>query len=80
MTVLTIVFNVVLIPRFGTIGAAFGTIASSTVVAAYGVWKLFTAWIGHSIPSTGMETRPTWTIIRSLFRFGLPDRASRASR
>src|SRR6478735_4520242 len=41
MTALTIAFNVVLIPRFGTIGAAFGTIASSTVVAAYGVWKLF---------------------------------------
>ena len=30
MTVLTIVFNVVLIPMFGTIGAAIGTIASST--------------------------------------------------
>ena len=31
MTVLTIVFNVVLIPMFGTVGAAFGTIASSTL-------------------------------------------------
>ena len=30
MTVLTIVFNVILIPMFGTLGAAFGTIASST--------------------------------------------------
>ena len=34
MTVLTIVFNVVLIPVFGTVGAAFGTIASSTIVVA----------------------------------------------
>ena len=30
MTVLTIVFNVILIPRLGTIGAALGTIASSS--------------------------------------------------
>src|SRR6187401_1500203 len=41
MTVLTIVLNVLLIPRFGTIGAAMGTIASSTTVAAYGIWRLF---------------------------------------
>ena len=40
MTVLTIVFNVVLIPMFGTIGAAFGTIASSTTVAIYGIWQI----------------------------------------
>ena len=31
MTVLTIVFNIVLIPAFGTVGAALGTIASSTL-------------------------------------------------
>src|SRR5581483_9904483 len=37
MTVLTILFNVVLIPRLGPIGAALGTIASSTTVAIYGV-------------------------------------------
>ena len=41
MTVLTIAFNVVLIPRLGTVGAALGTIASSTIVAIYGVWRLF---------------------------------------
>ena len=39
MTVLTIVFNVVLIPMFGTLGAALGTIASSTIVAVYGMWQ-----------------------------------------
>ena len=40
MTVLTIVFNVILIPMFGTLGAAFGTIASSTTVTIYGIWRM----------------------------------------
>src|SRR5262249_12088312 len=40
MTVLTIAFNLVLIPMFGTIGAAFGSIASSTLVALFGVWRM----------------------------------------
>src|SRR5205823_298942 len=71
ITVLTVVFNVILIPRLGTIGAALGTIASSTIVAAYGVWRLFK-------PSSviqfhrGMDLSPDFKIIRSLFRFGLP--------
>jgi putative MATE family efflux protein len=71
MTILTIVFNVVLIPMFGTVGAALGTIASSTIVAVYGVRRLFAP--GSVIHfHRGMETRPDWSIIRSLFRFGLP--------
>jgi putative MATE family efflux protein len=71
MTVLTIVFNVVLIPRLGTVGAAIGTIASSTIVSAFGVWRLFTP--GSVINfHRGMDLSPDWTIIRSLFRFGLP--------
>ena len=71
MTVLTVVFNVLLIPIFGTVGAAYGTIASSTSVAAYGLWRM-------SRPQSvihfarGMDLAPDWTIIRSLFRFGLP--------
>jgi putative MATE family efflux protein len=71
MTVLTIAFNVVLIPRFGTIGAAYGTIASSSSVAIYGIWRL-------SRPSSvihferGMDRSVDFTIIRSLFKFGLP--------
>src|SRR4029077_7765145 len=40
MTALTIALNVTLIPLFGTIGAAYGTIISSTLVSAYGVWQL----------------------------------------
>lgn len=71
MTVLTIAFNVMLIPKFGALGAALGTIASSTVVSIYGVRMLFAP---RSVIQfhRGMEFRPDWTIVRSLFRFGLP--------
>ncbi|HZM93275.1 MAG TPA: MATE family efflux transporter [Vicinamibacterales bacterium] len=71
MTVLTIAFNVILIPMFGTIGAALGTIASSTTVAIYGLWKITRPdAVIHF--ERGMDKRPDFTIIRSLFRFGLP--------
>jgi putative MATE family efflux protein len=71
MTVLTIGLNVLLIPKFGTIGAAFGTILSSTLVAAYGIWRLFAP--GSVIHfQRGMSKAPDFAIIRSLFRFGLP--------
>jgi putative MATE family efflux protein len=71
MTVLTVVFNVILIPAFGTIGAAFGTIGSSSLVAAYGFWRITRP---DSVISfePGMDKRPDFSIIRSLFRFGLP--------
>jgi len=71
LTLLTVAFNVMLIPRMGTVGAALGTIASSTIVAAYGVWRLFAP--GSVIHfHKGMDLSPDFTIIRSLFRFGLP--------
>jgi putative MATE family efflux protein len=71
MTILTIVFNVLLIPRLGTLGAALGTVTSSTLVAAYGVRKLFVP--GSVIHfHRGMSMKPDLGIIRSLFRFGLP--------
>ena len=71
LTLLTVAFNVMLIPRMGTVGAAVGTIASSTIVAAYGVWRLFAP--GSVIHfHKGMDLSPDFTIIRSLFRFGLP--------
>jgi putative MATE family efflux protein len=71
MTVLTVIFNVVLIPAFGTLGAALGTIASSTIVAIYGIWRVTRP---HSVIhfEPGMSLKPDFTIIRSLFRFGLP--------
>jgi putative MATE family efflux protein len=71
MTIMTVVFNIILIPAFGTIGAAFGTIASSTITAAYGIWRLTRPdAVIHFEP--GMSKAPDFNIIRSLFRFGLP--------
>jgi putative MATE family efflux protein len=71
MTVLTVAFNIVLIPAFGTVGAAYGTIASSTLVAVYGIWRLTRPEsVIHF--EKGMDRSPDFTIIRSLFRFGLP--------
>jgi putative MATE family efflux protein len=77
MTVLNIVFNVVLIrgwgpiPAFGTAGAAIGTVTASGLLAAYALVKL---WKGSWVVSfpRGGGFGPDWTIIRSLFRFGLP--------
>ena len=71
LTVLTIAFNLMLIPALGTVGAAYGTVASSTVVSAYGIWRLLrpTSVIHFE---RGMDRRPDFAIIRSLFRFGLP--------
>jgi len=71
MTVLTIVFNVIMIPKLGAVGAALGTIASSTVVSILGVRKLFSP--GSVIRfHRGMDLHPDSVVIRSLFRFGLP--------
>ena len=71
MTGLTIAFNLVLIPALGTIGAAYGTIASSSLVSAYGIWRLMRPQsVIHF--ERGMDLQPDFTIIRSLFRFGLP--------
>lgn len=77
MTVLNLVLNVLLIagpgplPAFGTVGAAMGTAIASGLIAVYGVWKL---WHGGWVVSfpRGQGWGPDWTIIRSLFRFGLP--------
>ena len=71
MTVLTIAFNIVLIPALGTVGAAYGTIGSSCLVSAYGIWRLMRPEsVIHF--ARGMNLRPDFTIIRSLFKFGLP--------
>jgi putative MATE family efflux protein len=71
MTVLTIAFNVVLIPIFGTVGAAYGTIASSSFVAIYGLWRMArpesVIHFAH-----GMDRKLDFAIIRALFKFGLP--------
>ena len=71
MTALTIAFNLMLIPAFGTLGAGLGTVASSTLVAVYGVWRMTRPEsVIHFEP--GMSRAPDLPIIKSLFRFGLP--------
>jgi MATE family, multidrug efflux pump len=77
VTVLNIIFNVILIrglgpiPAFGTAGAAIGTVLATggtslvaLVMLRRGTWVV-------SFPK-GIGLRLDWTVIRSLFRFGLP--------
>lgn len=77
MTVLNLIFNVILIrglgpiPAFGTAGSAMGTVIATGLVAVYSLWKLWTGGWVVSFPR-GHRFGPDWTIIRSLFRFGLP--------
>ena len=77
MTVLNFVLNVVLIsgagpvPAFGTKGAAMGTAIASISVSAVGLWLLMTGRLVVHF-ERAMPLRPDFTIIRSLFRFGLP--------
>ena len=76
MTALNLVLNVVLIrglgpiPAFGTMGSAMGTVIASGLVAAYSLAKLWGGKWVVSFPRRGLG--PDWTVIRSLFRFGLP--------
>lgn len=77
MTLLNVVLNIVLIqglgpvPAFGTAGSAMGTAIAAGLLAVYSLFKL---WHGGWVVSfpRGQGWGPDWTIIRSLFRFGLP--------
>jgi putative MATE family efflux protein len=77
MTVLNVAFNVVLIPGYGPVpafgvrGAAIGTVTASSIVSAVAIWMLLTGRLVVHFPST-MSKKPDWTIIKSLFKFGLP--------
>jgi putative MATE family efflux protein len=77
LTVLNLVLNVILIrglgpiPGFGTVGSAMGTVAASWILGAYSLWKLLSGgWVVHF--RRGQSWGPDWSIIRELFRFGLP--------
>src|SRR5262245_26605926 len=77
MTVLNLVLNIVLIrglgpiPAFGTKGAAMGTCIASGLIAVYALSKLWGgSWV-VSIPRGG-GYGPNWSIIRQIFKFGLP--------
>ena len=77
MTVLNLTLNIILIrglgpiPAFGTRGSAMGTMIASGLVAVYALIKLTRGGWVVSFPR-GHGYAPDWTIIRSLFRFGLP--------
>jgi MATE family, multidrug efflux pump len=77
MTVLNITFNVILIPGLGPIpalgtrGAAIGTVSASLLVSSAALWMMLRGRLVVHF-SKAMSWKPDWTIIRSLFRFGLP--------
>jgi putative MATE family efflux protein len=77
MTILNVVLNIVLIrglgpiPALGTTGSALGTVIASSAVSAYALYQLLKGRLVIKL-SRHMDWRPDWTIIRSLFRFGLP--------
>ena len=78
LTVLNLVFNVILIrglgpiPAFGTAGAAMGTVLAAGLLSLLAVYRLFFSrrWVVQF--HRGMDLRPDWPVIRSLFRFGIP--------
>jgi len=71
MTVVNIVMNILLIPVFGTFGAALGTAIAGFVTAIGFMWLLFSGRLVVRFTRT-MSFKPDWLIIRELFRFGLP--------
>ena len=77
MTVMNVVLNLILIPglgpipALGTAGSALGTVTASSTVSAFAMYQLFKGRLVIRV-SRHMDWRPDWTIIRSLFRFGLP--------
>jgi putative MATE family efflux protein len=76
-TVLNLVLNIILIrglgpiPRFGTTGSAMGTAIASMTIGLYSLVKLIRGGWVVRFPH-GQSYKPDWTIIRALFRFGLP--------
>jgi putative MATE family efflux protein len=77
MTIINVVLNVILIrglgpiPQLGTMGSALGTVIASSTVSAYALYQLLKGRLVIKL-SRHMDWRPDWTIIKSLFRFGLP--------
>jgi putative MATE family efflux protein len=77
LTVLNIVCNVAFItglgplPRLGTAGAAVGTTVAGLTMSAIAVYLLLSGRL-PVVWHRGMDWRPDWSIIRELFRFGLP--------
>jgi putative MATE family efflux protein len=77
VTVLNVVLNFILIrglgpiPAFGTAGAAMGTVIAMGGVGAFALVQLSRGTWVVRFPLGG-SLRPEWSVIRALFRFGLP--------
>jgi len=77
LTVLNLAFNIIFIrglgpiPALGTKGAAVGTCVASGILMFYALYKLWGGTWVVKFPR-GQGYGPDWSIIRSLFRFGLP--------
>src|SRR2546426_3545025 len=77
LTALNIACNVTFItglgpfPRLGTAGAAVGTTVAGLTVCGVAAYLLFSGRLPVRW-HRGMDWRPDWSIIRALFRFGLP--------
>lgn len=71
MTVINLILNLLLVPRFGTAGSAMGTVIASNTVSFVALYLMFSGKLVIRF-SRDMDFRPDWAIIRSLFRFGLP--------
>jgi putative MATE family efflux protein len=76
-TVLNIAFNIILIrglgpiPAYGTAGAAMGTVIACGIVGVYAFIQLWRGVWVVKFPRRD-SLRPDWTIIKSLFKYGLP--------
>ncbi|MDX2121942.1 MAG: MATE family efflux transporter [Gemmatimonadota bacterium] len=77
LTVLNVLLNVIFIsglgpvPALGTAGAAVGTVLAGGIVSAIAIWFLRTGRL-VVVWAPGLDLRPDWTVIKALFRFGLP--------
>ena len=77
LTVLNLTLNVMLIggvgpiPPLGTFGSALGTVIASSAVSAAALWMILSGRMVIHFPKH-MSWAPDWTIIRQLFKFGLP--------
>jgi MATE family, multidrug efflux pump len=58
------------VPAFGVQGAALGTSIASALASGWGLWLMQTGRVVVSFH--GVPRSPDWSIIKSLFRFGLP--------
>lgn len=77
LTVLNITLNIILIrglgpiPAFGTKGAAMGTVLAGGITTIV-IFKQFFDGRHVIALGRGMSWKPDWSIIKELFRFGLP--------